>query len=452
MKHAFLVILFLLTTVLSIAQTSSDFKDIDALIKTNSMIDALDASNLLKKNHQKDTVNADYWLRFSQISYILYKYEDAKFAINKAIHMEPKPNYYFEKGLLFNRVNMLDTALKALEMAVKLKEEGEYYYWKGIVNQQLGNMPAAESDYRAALRHHFETLELHNNFAILLSENKKNEEALAHINRAIALNKDYAQAYGARARIHVFLLNVDSACIDNAMAYALGFKKILPIHDSICNGSFIQKTQFAAVMCAANKCYEQAIVAYTQLINKNIMKADYFLNRGYCYYQLMDYPKAETDYLKALTLPAVEFDMVYNNLSLLYYDQKNYTKSIEYATKQIELNPKNHVAYLDRELAYRKMKEYKNAEKDYDKALSIKPNFFRAYAYKAFLSLEQGQFEKALELSSTAIQLNPKYSYAYLVRAQVKQKMGIPDFCLDYYSAKTYGEPDATEAIRLYCK
>ena len=452
MKYIFSFIFILIASLVSIAQINSDYKEIDALVKTNAMIDALDAASLLKKNHQKDTADSEYWLRYSQVNTVLYKYEDARFAINKAIRLEPKPNYYFEKGLLFNRINLLDTALAALETAVALKEEGEYYYWKGIVNQQMGNGQAALQDYRAALTHKFETAEMQNNLSILLIESKKFEEALSHINKAILLDNNYAQAYGTKAKIQLCLFQVDSACSANATAFALGFRKIMNIPDSVCKGSFIQQTQYVADVCAGNGYYERAIVGYSKLIDKQVLKSDYFLNRGYCYYQLKEYSKADADYLKALTLPQVSFDMVYNNLSLLYFDQMNYTKSAEYATKRIELNPLNYVAYLDRGLAYRKMGSFKEAEKDYEKSISLKPDFFRAYAYKAFLYLLQNKFEKALELSSTAIQLNPKYGYAYLVRAQVKQKLDISDFCLDYYAAKTYQEADATEAIRLYCK
>ena len=436
----------------STAQTDPKYQKVDGLIKTNSMIDALDALNILKKNYQQDTADAAYWLRYSQVSYILYKYDDAKSSIDKAIRLDPQAVYYFEKGLLYNRLNNPDAALKALETAVKLKEEGEYFYWRGVVNQQLGNKQFAEMDFREALKHQFETAEMQNYFAIVLFENNKMEEGLRQINRAILLDNKFAEAYSSRAKIHLFLFDIDSACSDNTTAFSLGYKKIVHIPDSVCKGSFTQRTQFVADICAGSKFYEQAIIGYTKLIDKKIIKSDYFLNRGYCYFQLGKHAEAEKDYLKALTLPKVALDMVYNNLSLLYFDQKEYHKSIEYTTKRIELNPLNDQAYLDRGLCYRKMKIYKEAEKDYDKAISIKPDFSRAYAYKAFLYMEEGRFEKALELASTAIQISPKYGYAYLVRAQIKQRLDLPDFCVDYYAAKNYLEPDADEAIRRFCK
>jgi hypothetical protein len=39
-----------------------------------------------------------------------------------------------------------------------------------------------------------------------------------------------------------------------------------------------------------------------------------------------------------------------------------------------------------------------------------------------------------------------------MVRAQVKQQLGMKDFCLDFYYEKKYGEPEADEGISAYCK
>ena len=417
------------------------------------MIDAMAALNKLKENYNKDTVDAEYWLRYSKACYTFYKYEDAKTAIDRSIKLNPKNAiYYFEKGLLLNKVGNTDSSLKSLERAIQIKPEGEYYYWKGIVNQQLNNLTKADADYKSAIKNGFETPELHNNYAILLLGNENFSEGLIHINRAIELDKKYAQAYSARSKLHLYLLNVDSACIDKTTAYNLGYRKFFEIPDSVCNGSDATKWKFVGDLCASSKLYKQGIKAYTKLIDNNYYHSDYFLNRGYCYYKIKDYINAEKDYLKALELPNAAKDLLYDNLSLLYYDQNNFIKSIEFSTKRIELNPKNHVPYIDRGLCYRKLKKFKEAEKDFNKSLEIKPDFFRAFGYRSFLFLELGQYQKSFEDASKSVEINPKYGYGYIVLAQAKQKLGHPDFCIDLYNAKKYGEPDADIGIKEYCK
>lgn len=436
-----------------IGQTENKYQDIDSLIKTNSMIDAMTAIKKLKENHQADTLNSEYWLRYSKASYTFYKYEDAKSSIDIAIKLSPNNAVnYFEKGLLLNRIGELESSLSALEKAVSIAPVGEYFYWKGIVNQQLKNLESAESDYDKALESKFEGPELYNNFAILLAENGKHEKALEMINKAITLNDKYPQAYSARSKINCFLLNIDAACIDKEIAKKMGYNKVLDIPDSICNGTASQKLRFGADLLAYSKFYKQGISAYSRLIENNNSQSDYFLNRGYCYYQIKDFDKAEKDYLKALTLSNPALDLIYDNLSLLYYDINNFQKAIEYSTKRIELNPQNHIPYIDRGLCYRKMKKYKDAENDFNKSLEIKPDFFRAFGYRSFLYLELGQFSKSYDDATRSININPKYGYGYIVLAQAKQKLGMPDFCIDLYNAQKYGESDADIAITELCK
>ena len=435
------------------AQSTNKYKEIDQLIATDLMTDAKTAIKKLQENHQKDTLNSEYWLRYSQASYVFYNYDDAKSSIEKAIKLSPnKSKYYFEKGLLNNRLGSLDTALVALDKATSIDQHGEYYFWKGVVNQRLKNNIIAENDYQKAIDYKFENSELYTNYAILLSEKEEQEKAFVMINKAIKLDDKSPNAFSTRSKINLFLLNIDSACADMKTARRMGYKRVLEIPETVCNGTAEIKLEFAADVFASNNIYKQAITAYSKLIDKNILKSEYFLNRGYCYYQLADYTNAEKDYLKALTLANPATDQIYDNLSLLYYDIKNLQKSIEYSTKRIVLNPKNHVPYIDRGLCYRQLKEYKLAEKDFNKSLEIKPDFFRAFGYRAFLYLELGQYEKSYEDASKSVEINPEYGYGYMVLAQVKMQLGMPDYCIDFYKAKKYGAPDAEIGIKEYCK
>lgn len=452
MKKLILTTFVLLSFYTNLIGQTNKFNEIDELIKTNSMIDAIKALNMLKEYNEKDIIDSEYWLRYSKACYVLYNYEDSKSAINKAIELTPNSSlYHFEKGMLLNRIGNPDSALTSFERAVQINPEGEYYYWKGIVNQQLDNLIEAENDYKISIDKGFETPELYNNLAIISLKSKKITEGFYQINRALELNDKYAQAYSLRSQYNLFFFNVDSACEDKAKAYNLGYIKVFEIPDSVCNGSDFVKWRFIGEVCYIKKLYSQAIKVYTKLIENDYYHPDFFLNRGYCYYLLKDYVNAEKDYKMALTFPNVTKDLLYDNMSLLYFEQNNYVKSIEYSSKRIKLNPENQVPYIDRGLCYRKLKKYKEAERDFNKSLEIKPDFFRAYAYRAFLFLELGELQKSLDDASKSVEINPKYAYGYIVLAQVKYELGIPDFCIDLYNAKKHGEPDAEEYINTYC-
>ena len=450
---AFAMLLNLALPASSHSQSTGKFKDIDALLGTGSMIDAFSALNQLNSTYRKDSTDGQYWLRYSQASYTAYKYEDAKRAADKAIILDPKnADYYYEKGRLLNKLGETDSAGRALDKAILLRPEGKYYYWRGIINQQLKNDARAADDYKKAEARGAATAEMYNNLAILLMGRQEISEALIAVNKAIALHPFYAQAYSARSKINLYLGQADSACADKEKASALGYLRYFPIPDSVCGGSFKQKTHYMADLCASTGFFKQAIVMYTRLLDAGELLPDFFLNRGYCFYQLKQYAQAEKDYLRALESPGDGEDLLYDNLSLLYFDQGMYELAVSYAGKRIQLNPKNPVPYIDRGLSYRKMKKYAEAEKDFNKSLALKPDFFRAYGYRAFLYLETGQYQKSLEDATRAVDINPKYGYGYLVLAQAKQKLGERDFCMDLYNARKYGWAEAEEAITQFCK
>jgi tetratricopeptide (TPR) repeat protein len=417
------------------------------------MTDALVALAKLENKYKKDTSDAEFWFLYSKASFLAFKYSEAQVAIDRAISLNPRlGRYHFEKGRLLNELDQLDRSLASLSKAISLQPAGEYYYWRGILNQRLNNTTAAKSDYESALALNFETAELHNNYAIALIGDKNSELALRQINRAIMMDRKYAQAYSARSKIYLYLLRVDSACADLHIATDLGYSGYFLIPDSVCNGSVVQQMKFAGDVCTDGKLYSQGIMAYSRIVEKGGLHPDYFLNRGYCYFKEKDYANAEKDYLKALQLPGASLDLLYNNLSLLFFDQQDYNQSMIWSAKRLELNPNNPTALLDRGLCCRKLKKYKNAESDFNRALEIDPTFFRAFGYRAFLFMELGQLQKAFDDANRAIELNAQYGYAYMVRAQVKQQLGMKDFCLDFYYAKKYGEPEADEGISAYCK
>ncbi len=432
----------------------ADYEHLDSLIETESMVNSLSVLKILETTLAKDSLKAKYWIRHSKASYVLYRQDDAKNSIKKAIMAEPKnAEIYFVKGELYNQMNDLQASLAAFDSAVKINPIGKYFFWRGIMNQRLKMNDFAERDYLKAIEKKFESAELYSNLTILLSEKEKFIDALKAIDKALSLNKKNPKTYSMKAKIYLALLNIDSACVSERIALGMGAKNTIGIPDSICDGSKVQKMQFAAEVSVLNKYYNQSIKAFSILVEDyKVKKSDIFLNRGYCYFQMKDYDKAEKDYLEALKSSDVTKDLILDNLSLLYFKKDDFQKSLEYTNKRLELKPDNHVAYLDRGLCNRKLKRFEEAEKDFNKSLEINPNFFRAFGYRAFLYLQLGKIEMSLADAKKSVELNPQYGYGYLVLGQVKQELNISGFCDDFYNANKYGEKDAEIALKQYCK
>lgn len=436
------------------ASAQSSYRRLDSLTATGSMIDALTVMNELNGPLKADSATARYWLHYSQASYVLFRYDDAKKAILKALRIDNNdPNLYYQQGLLYNHTGDLQLSVSAFSNAIAKKPEGDYYYWRGVAEQQLQQNDSAMQDYRTALDKSVVAAGLYNNYAILLITQEKFEEAMTMLNKALRLEPS-AGTYSARSKLNLMMLNVDSACADEqrALQHGYSYRQVFDIPAEICKKNDAGRLQFVAEMLAYQKFYKHAVLLYDKLIAVQPDSANHYLNRGYCHYNLQEYDLAEADYLKCLSFPEGASEMLYNNMSLLYFDKGDYKKSAEYDTKRIALDATNYTAYLDRGLAYRKLKKYKESEDDFNRSLAIKPDFFRAFGYRGFLYLELGSYQKALDDARQSVKLRPDYDYGYLVLAQAKEKLGIPDFCADLYKAQQLGNKEAAAAAKQYCK
>lgn len=449
------MILFVLAATQATIAQDKTYENIEVLLQTNSASSALKAISELKQIDAKEAQSsAQYWMLYAKACANAFRFEEALQAYNKAIEIAPKEaKYYFEKAnyLTTNSI-YLDTALVALETAVSLDPIGEYYYWKGIVHQRLQQKTAAILAYNKAITLGIQRPELYNNLGIALVEEQKLEEAIQHLSTAITLDSNYLAAYNTRAKTYIMLNNIAAACQDQAHLQAKTKQDLGLLPDSICTSDANVQTRFAAEIALMTQQYNAAIKHYSQLIASKNTIADDYLNRGYIYFQTKDYKKAEADYLKALTLPDAATDQIYDNLSLLYFEQNKMQQAIEYSTKRVVLDPQNPVPYLDRGLAKRKLKKYDEAEKDFNKCLEIDPNFFRAYGYRAYLNLEKGDINKAFMDATKAIEINKEYGYAYLVLGELKVQLNTGDYCDDFRNAAKYGESAGINAIELYCK
>ena len=430
-----------------------EYKKIDSLINSGTIMNAMSVIRKLEGELILDSTNSFYWVKYGKASYNMFRYKEAKIAMNKAISKNKNDaNAYFEKGCIHNFMNELPDALSSLNKAIELKQEAEYYYWRGIVLQRQEENNLAMKDYESAMSKSFEVTEMYNNYAILLSQKEEYDKALLVINKAIELKPKYAEAYSAKGKIFFYTYQLDSACIYKNKSIALGYTKALDVPDEVCNGTETIKLQYTAEILMQTNVYKQAIKGFNKLFEMHPDSSNYCLNIGFCLYKLKEYADAEKYYTKALELKAPNKKLLYANLELLYFDINNFEKSVEMSTRWIQLDPKDYMAYVERGIALRKLKKYKDAEADFNKSLVIKPDYFRAFGYRSFLFLEQGQYEKAREDSQKSVDINPNYGYGYIVLGQAKEKLGIDGYCIDFMQGKEFNGPDADELLKRFCK
>jgi protein O-mannosyl-transferase len=101
--------------------------------------------------------------------------------------------------------------------------------------------------------------------------------------------------------------------------------------------------------------------------------------------------------------------IAYANRAVLFKEEKNDNKAIEYYTKAIEINTAGYEAYTSRGVIYFNQQKFDLAYADFNKALSIKPDYYSAMDNLGALFGLRGQFDSALQYFSRALAVRPDY-------------------------------------------
>ncbi len=97
--------------------------------------------------------------------------------------------------------------------------------------------------------------------------------------------------------------------------------------------------------------------------------------------------------------------------------EKSYV--IEYLSKAIQINPKNHEAYNYRAFVYITQNDFDKALADYGQVFEIDPQNAPSYSDRGYLYAVMGQFEKGLSDLNHAIELEPDNAMFYNNRAVI---------------------------------
>lgn len=192
--------------------------------------------------------------------------------------------------------------------------------------------------------------------------------------------------------------------------------------------------------------YEDAIVAFNKSLELNENYFSY-AGRGEARLQQKNFKGAESDFMKSLTLQKDNV-MSYDGLSAVYYEKKDYIKSMEYCNKAIQtdsmyIKAHFHKAILLKEsgdrdgavaecskvialdstyiLAYLERASLKNGDlSDVNQALKIDPNNAEAFALRGVIEFKEGNNSKALADLDKSLELNPNIAINYSSRASIK--------------------------------
>ncbi len=224
------------------------------------------------------------------------------------------------------------------------------------------------------------------------------DEALRALDKAIALQPDYAEAYVNRGIVH-----------------------------------------------AAAKRYAEAIGDYDRAI---AFKPDYaaaYYNRGKVHAAAHRPAEAMHDYDQALALKP-DLAEAYVNRGNLRAAAKRYAEAIGDYDRAIALEPNDAGAWFSRGTACARAGDAEEALRDLDQALALKPDDAEAYYNRGNLHLDARRCAEAIRDYDQAIALRPDYADAWYNRANACASAGRPEEAVRDYTRAIELRPQDPDA------
>ena len=258
-------------------------------------------------------------------------------------------------------------------------------------------------------------------------------DALADLDRAIALDDRNAPAYKLRGRLtRQARGNLARAEADLTKAIAL-------------DGQDAEAFGQRGIVYTNQHRYDRAIADYDQAIRLKPDDAQAWSDRGATYYLTGDYEKAVSDSDEALRLDPNR-PRTYSNRGSAYKKLGQLDKSLADSNEAIQRDPKDPEFFDNRGLTYAAMKDYDKAIADYEQAIRLqqRANYFTnrgdSHQFK-------GDLGAALDDYNTALRLDPNFALAYNNRAVLYAKTGERAKALADYEAAVRLDPGNENAI-----
>ena len=217
------------------------------------------------------------------------------------------------------------------------------------------------------------------------------DKALEYYTKEINLNQDDHLPYLVRAELYAFNIN------DNEKAVS-DFSKAIELDSSASN--YYKRAWFYNDIGD----YSKALLDYNKALELDPDNMEILFNRAYNYEELGEYEKAISDHLRIIELDkdgafVSETSDFFNNLAVYYERIENHDKALEYYTKEINLYPDDHLAYLNRALLYTSdLNDNEKALIDFNKAIELDPTV-KTYRNRAWFYNDIEDYNKALQIT-----------------------------------------------------
>jgi predicted O-linked N-acetylglucosamine transferase (SPINDLY family) len=227
----------------------------------------------------------------------LTRYNEAVASYGEAIKLDPADYLaHSNRGLALKKLRRPEEALAAFEQAIALKiDHAEAYFYRGQVLQEMGGFEAAIASYDKAIEltpDHLSPYLAHSSRGFALAGLKRFDEALTALDRAIALNSEYFDAYCGHGHVLQELRRYEAAVASYDEAIALD-PDALRAHPAYSSRGFALKEL---------KRLEEALASYDRAIALEDTDAEVRINRGGVLQEMGRHEAAIASYDRAIEL------------------------------------------------------------------------------------------------------------------------------------------------------
>lgn len=287
-------------------------------------------------------------------------------SINAQLLEDPRdPDLYIKRCQLYIQLKQFDEAAGDAKRAIKIDSTvASYYIALGDVYFAKNETRQTKEILERAVLKFPESTEALMKLSELYFIIKNYKEAIAHINKALKINENIAKAYYLKGSI--YRESGDTSKAISSLETAVEQ-----------DNRFTDAYYDLGVIYAARKnpiafdYYANALRSDPGYMNAQYAKAKLLQDIG-------KYDEAIVEYNNLLNKDKNYTQAIYN-LGAIYLDVKqDYQKAIDYFNTVIEQNEQWASAYFARGFSYQKLGNKLNAKEDYKRCLGIDPNFTEA--------------------------------------------------------------------------
>lgn len=343
----------------------------------------------------------------------------------------------FSQGVALHQQGQLDEAAALYCRLLKSNpKHAEGWYHLGGIAYQKGLWPETIEHLEKAIALKSDYAEAHNVIGVALKNSGQLEKAFSHLSQAITLQSNFPDAYCNLGNVLMQMERYEEA--EKQYCQAISLKP----------GFVLALSNLGATLLRLRR-WEEAITNLKQAIALAPTYAEAQNNLGVAYKELGQAEQSLVHYEKALSLNP-QYGDAHNNLGNALVTLERHNDAIEHFQKAIELGLNNAEVITNLGAALQELERYDDALSCYRQAIELKPNYAVAYNNMGNTLNLQGKPDEAIGLYEQAIERDPLYAESYNNIGVVLSEQGHIEEALECFQNTIERDPDNIKAHHYF--